>query len=956
MAGCPSDDTVAAYVDGLLPHAEITELERHIDDCRECRLHLSSLARQRQVPRSFVSEAVTQSEPGSPTALTGGVRIGRLVVLGPIGQGGMGQVVEAYDPELERHVAVKVLDLPHWQNARERLQREAIAMARLAHPNVVMVFDVGSWGDQLYVAMELVSGSTLDAWVRDAKPSWREIVDACIAAGRGLAAAHAAGIIHRDFKPANVLRGRDGRVRVTDFGLAALVGEAGSEPVGGTPGYIAPEQLAGAPIDAACDQFSFCVTAWEMLAGARPFATTTADVASKGPAPAPSIPPAVRRVLLRGLAVTPADRYPSMDALLAALAATTHRKRGLIALGAGTVVALALGAAAWARTGDDACSGATRRLAGVWDGTRRATVRAAFRESPTFERFAAVLDDRANRWVATHTDACRATRDRKEQSPQLMDARMRCLDEQLGAMRALVDVAQAGASPDRALDAAHRLPEPSACTAAAIAARGKPVTFAEPLATVASELDRTLDQAQARLAFVDLPAADKLLVRAEQLIGAIPDPVREARTAFYRGRYLLAKHDPERARAAFTRAALVGARAQDRRLVGAAAANLVQLLANNTNRDAEAVAWEATLEVQLAAGGGDELLADLEESRCVKAFNRRDYRAARDHAARAVELYEQVAGRDKPNAITALQLLARATEQLEGKRAAEPIYRRTIAIIDRAYGPEHPLMATTLDAMATYTMEVSHAEKEQARKTFERVLAIRERAYGPNHPLVAEVIGKLGVVSFELGDLARAQTYMERALALAQQDGDELALADPLLDLATLHAQQGHLDDARREIARVISIVERAHGVKYPGLLGPLIRLGELELKAKGCATAAPLFERAYRVIADGEGDAGPVSYALLQLTMCELELGHAARALAFARTAHERRTAAGMPPQLLAESRFTLAQALERSGKRADAIAEAERAHSEANPEFRSVIEPWLRDMRAGRRPALAK
>src|SRR3954469_19947733 len=208
--------------------------------------------------------------------------------MGLLGRGGMGVVLSAYDPLLDRRVALKLLRPGAFpgvseQEGRARLQREAQAMARLAHPNVVAVHDVGTVGEQLFIAMEYVDGQTLTAWRSSAERDWRAIVLMYLGAGSGLQAAHAAGMVHRDFKPDNVLIGSDGRPRVGDFGLVsvtrasegAATTEAGTTRHGaimGTPGYMSPEQVRGEPSDAQSDQFSFCVALYEALYGQRPFA------------------------------------------------------------------------------------------------------------------------------------------------------------------------------------------------------------------------------------------------------------------------------------------------------------------------------------------------------------------------------------------------------------------------------------------------------------------------------------------------------------------------------------------------------------------------------------------------------------------------------------------------------------------------------------------------------------
>jgi len=297
----------------------------HLDTCDDCRDVVAAMAR-----------TLTSTGAPLPAASIDPTRLGRYTIVGPIGRGAMGAVYRATDPELSREVAVKRL---HRNDPMltERLVREARSMAQLSHPNVVQVYDVGVDGESPYIAMELVPGGSLREWLQ-APRTVREIVRAFVEAGRGLAAAHAAGIVHRDFKPDNCLVGADGRVRVTDFGLAALRPIALDEPPPddleltragtalGTPAYMAPEQFLAGNIDPRTDQFSFCVALFEALYGRRPFTGKTfeelADNVIDGVlAPAPADPerrvsPAVRRIILRGLSVKPGDRFPTMDALI----------------------------------------------------------------------------------------------------------------------------------------------------------------------------------------------------------------------------------------------------------------------------------------------------------------------------------------------------------------------------------------------------------------------------------------------------------------------------------------------------------------------------------------------------------------------------------------------------------------------------------------------------------------
>ncbi|MEX1362998.1 MAG: serine/threonine-protein kinase [Nannocystaceae bacterium] len=321
------------------------------------------------------------------------VRVGRYRVEGRIGAGGMGVVYRAHDPELARDVAVKVMNADAAgtkdpATARARLVREARAMARLAHPNVIHVYDVGTVEDGVFIAMELVDGRSLSAWLAEDQPTWLEILRKVVEAGRGLAAAHAAGVIHRDFKPENVLVGQDGRVRVVDFGLAggpAALGSGSVEseldrdtgdlhgPSGsltrtgtllGTPKYMAPEQESGALANARSDQFSFCVALYEALYGYPPFAgdsvSTYRDNVRHGrvldPPAGTKVRPWVHTLLVRGLAIDPVDRHPDLAPLLdrldealidPALARRRTRRSWALALTGVAAVLMLGGMGAW---------------------------------------------------------------------------------------------------------------------------------------------------------------------------------------------------------------------------------------------------------------------------------------------------------------------------------------------------------------------------------------------------------------------------------------------------------------------------------------------------------------------------------------------------------------------------------------------------------------------------------
>jgi predicted Ser/Thr protein kinase len=410
--------------------------------------------------------------------------IGRFRVERQLGAGAMGVVYAAFDPDLERRVAVKVLRAAPGNVARNRLLREARAMARLSHPNVVTVHEVGTSGEQDYVATELITGSNLSEWLRAAPRSKREIVDAYLAAGRGLAAAHEAGLVHRDFKPHNVLRSDEGRIVVTDFGLArASHAEDGIEPVFavdaapmdpgsleadltrtgalvGTPGYMAPEQWAGLDVDAAADQFSFCVALWEAVAGQRPFQGQTIDELRVQVQRPPTvtdatekIPRALRNILMRGLSRHPAERYPTMRALIEEIEVARRRPRRIIAMAmAAAVVLVVIGALAYATqrgaATETGCPSPILTAEEVWSPAKRALMP---------ERVALQFDRKIARWRSARDAACRSD------STELRRVRTACLD----AVISTIDLAvKAMSSVDEATRRASDVTDLAAWSAA----------------------------------------------------------------------------------------------------------------------------------------------------------------------------------------------------------------------------------------------------------------------------------------------------------------------------------------------------------------------------------------------------------------------------------------------------------------------------------------------------------
>ncbi|MEM6993407.1 MAG: serine/threonine-protein kinase [Myxococcota bacterium] len=398
---CLSDALLARIVGGALPEAQRLEALAHADGCGRCHELLGNALR---LAMEVDPSAATQpSTPSSSERPEPGDVIDHYTVVETLGRGGMGLVVRARDPTLERDVALKFVLRPGDERASRRMVREAQAMARLAHPNVVTVHAVGRYKSAVYVAMELIDGETLTEWQGAAPRPWTEVLRIWTRAGRGLVAAHAAGLVHRDFKPDNVLIAGDGRVLVTDFGLAAAgpASEPGSASASsddaqqgsltrtgarlGTPRFMAPEQFAEGPVGPAADQFAFGVSLYFALYGSYPFDGRDYDALARAVQsgdlttlrPSADIPAALLSIVSRTLSVRPTDRYPDMETLLSVLARVAsrplRRRRLALVVGVGATALAAGGVAAWSLR-PQPCAGVSDRVESVWSDARAAVI------------------------------------------------------------------------------------------------------------------------------------------------------------------------------------------------------------------------------------------------------------------------------------------------------------------------------------------------------------------------------------------------------------------------------------------------------------------------------------------------------------------------------------------------------------------------------------------------------
>jgi len=839
--------------------------------------------------------------------------IGRYQVVRCIGAGAMGTVYEAHDPELARKVAVKLL---RHSGDRERLRREAQAMAQLSHENVVSVFDVGEihlddGAERVYVSMQLVEGSDLAQWLRDhpagerSRAEQRELLQLLARAGRGLAAAHAVGLVHRDFKPANVLIGDGGSVRVADFGLARSVA-ATPEPavtsardidvapllntmtvpgvVVGTPQYMAPEQFIGDEVDSRCDQFAFCVALYEGLYGERPFAGRTFGSLRRNvtrgrirePRAGVHVPARLRKLALRGLRSDPQQRYPSMDALVAELERKpwARLRIGLQVL----LVAAAVAALAFAlfgpkkRAAASLCKHAADHVRGVWDPPRKAAVRSAFtatrlgHASAVFERVETRLDRYVNTWVTARTDTCEATHVRGEQSAAVMDLRMRCLDRRLSAAGALVSLFANHPDRDvlnRAIDAVAMLPPIAQCDDVDALRAVVPLPVEPGRRAEAQAIERVLDDVEALQEAGKYRRALASATEAARRADALGySPVR-ARALFDRGNAEARSGKFKSAEATYyTALGAAGAARDDRRV----ARILIALVAVVGDREGMQGSAEALATVASAAikrvGSPPGLRAALLASRGRALLTAGKYAEAEADYERALALRRKALGDAHPDVARSLNAVAVALYNQRKLDAAERYYRQALELGARVLGPDHPHVAAFRGNLGNVLLD--RGKPEAALAEHEKALASRLRALGPDNVYVANSLHSLGRVAVAQKRYGVALIYFRRALATLREalgaDYPDAGIMES--DVADALRLLGKLAEARQHYQHGLRVARRALGKRHVRLAPLLIGLSRVEAALGHRPAAIAAGQKAVAILAARSDRAGALAEA----------------------------------------------------------------------------------------------
>jgi tetratricopeptide (TPR) repeat protein/predicted Ser/Thr protein kinase len=857
--GFPDSNSIAALPGGTLDRAQAQEKEIDGRDGRD-----------------------------DPACLPVGSVFGRYILLERLGTGGMGVVYAAFDPRLDRKVALKLLTDDDVV-ARTNLEREARLAARLQHPNVIAVYDVGAVDERIYLAMEYVDGVTLADWMSSAARPTGEILAVFVQAARGLAAAHRAGLVHRDFKPSNVLVGRDGRVRVLDFGLARTADDAPDGARFASPAcYMAPEQHRGAPAGPAADQFAFCVALHEALYGVPPFAGSSLDELAGNvlagrivdPPRGARVPAWLRRVIVRGVSVDAQARFPSIEAVTGALGRDPTRARrtwmALAVLVGVAGVAVASHARA-ERQHAASCAAHDQKVEELVGPGPAQRIRAAFAATgasyaeDSAERGLAALSRYAQTLGGRYRETCEAN------GPDL-ERRTSCYDERAAELDELI----------HALTTADRF-----LVATAIDAIGK-------LSPV-----ETCDEGQA----------------SERSDGGTPElgvRVARARALWDAGRVDAA--------IASSTSTITAARAQGDRRHELDAQLLLGNLEFQRDKPEAAVAWSRAIELGEALGRDADVELGLEYLAFDASLRLHDFdKAHRLQRLAAAKLARMGAAATRAGHVVSLE--GAILTQEGHPDAAEPVLRQALALQEKLYGDTSPALTPTLDRLVAALGDEGRAAEMLA--IARRAAMIRERAYGPDHPKLIAAFNNVGLALLDLGRYDEATAPLRRAddIAVRALGAESSQRIYALYNLGIVERRQGHLDAAEvtfetaravaetalgpsslqvgemltglgqvslargrpdegaARFARALPIVEQALGKGHRDVATVLLGLGQSYLDLRQPAAAAPLLERALRLRADDPSRA-EAEYAF-SLARALWELGHERpRALTLARQA----------------------------------------------------------------------
>ncbi len=904
---CPDPTELACFALRTLDTGAAARIQEHVDGCAACRAASSALVTASR--GDVIDDTYARPE------LAVGAQLDRFVILHELGEGAASVVYAAYDPELDRKVALKVLR-SRGGAVDDKLLREGRALAKLNHPNVVGVYEVGNVDGQLYIALELVEGVTARQWAAIDKRTWREVRDVYVAAGRGLAALHRAGLVHRDVKPDNIVVAGDGRARLVDFGLVGAGASAG------TPKYMAPE----GNVDARSDLYSLAMSLDEALGGGGPRR--------------------VRAAIVRATAKDPAQRFASVEAFLAELA---DRPRWHYALPA----ALALGAigagAAFYVARDD---GATCEIDSPLASSDRSGVADAIAKSgrkhsaSTSQRVLPKLDAFAAAWRTERTKTCEAYHERHEMSAERFDREVACLDRQRRTFDATVAKLRAADADvvDHAIDLVGALPLLADCRDDTALSRAEPLPSSPGARDAIAKVEDELARAE-------------VAHRAGDPKAAI-DSARRALSAARETSY-----GPVIARAAYTVADLLenaGDAGESKKLVDeaiatAAAARLDQLEAKawilqlymlgfaGEAKDAELAAARRAAEAAVVRSHDEMMRARLENTLGLVDKQRGDMAAAREHYQRALAIVRGI-DPNKPEVaatLSNLSVVLAILGDLDGaKNAAVEAAQRDREV----FGADHPSYADSLRALAAREMELgdSSASLEHGQEA----LAIQVATYGEDSAPAMISHNGLAHTFAMAGKLDDAEKHANRALALAEKlrGPEHPETAKALMMTANIAAEKKDFARASEISKRALAILDKTFGPEHPFALSIHANLGIWALQRHDPKTAEAELRPALAGMVKMP-DSPHVAVIRTALGSALVDLGKRDEGIRELETALAVREKIGDEPIAIADTQFTLARALwDTKRDRALALAKAAIATFKANPERATPYLPGVR------------
>ncbi|MGH1340282.1 MAG: tetratricopeptide repeat protein [Nannocystales bacterium] len=879
-----------------------------------------------ELPATGPLEAASGAVPDSG-ASPGGALIGRYVRLGTLGRGGGGEVYSAFDPVLDRKVAIKLLHGS--EETKSALIREGRMLAKVSHPNVLEVYEVGFHEGQAYMAMELVAGGDLEAFAASQREtgSVAAIVAALIEVCSGIIAAHDAEIVHGDIKPANVLRSEAVGIKVSDFGIARLriPGErGGTERPVGTLAFMAPEQHAGASADESTDQYSFCVTAWLALTGVLPFScggvTPSTQVSSlsatgpiddmealklDGPPPWPAVSGVSRSVsdaLRRGLCADPGARWPSMRALVEQLRPNLRqaRLRRVAAVLGGGMLAVAGGfgfVEYQHRVAVAGCEAAGRELDDVWNDDVAGKVRTALEASGspygagTADRVLPRLDDWKESWASVRTQSCTAHSVDGAWDEELAERARWCLAEGQLGFEAVLERMQApkSAALDGAVAMAASLPAVDVCGDAYNLGRRR-----DPPSGSQRENYRAVFHKLAEAGALDDTGsyAEGLIVLedAKRLLDTEPDSPLHATILVAQGRLQAHAGAYAESEEAASQAYTLAASGEDWTTAALAAESLMFVLGAKLDRPAEGAAWARHAEIASALGGDPLRLHETGRLANLAVVERAlgNYDEAIALHERALQAGAEAFGLDHPERASTMGNLGAVYMEKGEVGKALALFEDVAEFRERELGALHPLAISSLGNLAAGLAK--NGELRRAKEMFEAVLQRREQALGSEHPLVAQSLDNAAAVSNMLGDSKAAEVLLERSLKIKRSTvPDTMAEAETLSHLAAAKSANGDSQAAIELLERCLKIRETVRGLDHASVGEALVNLGTEHFIVGDLPKAEKMYRRAKTIYAATLGESHPgYGAALNNLGDVALESGRYTDAVELYAQAHE--------------------------------------------------------------------